>query len=215
MFAQQIEKIIYWTVAWLASRHFWDKKWSPLRTKALQKQQTKAEETERRGFWELPNNCITFTLYHFHKICIILELFNFATKNMTFTFIVTNNIALPKNLKSLILHYIILLKTKFIMLYFSHYMILYKTSCETLYHRQHIVFLVFDFCPKNTTFTIFFVKNVRVTPLTQAWGRETRLVPGSQGSSSLTPHMPSESVKVKALKFESVSENVKVWQWKC
>ena len=146
MFAQQIEKIIYWTVAWLASRHFWDKKWSPLRTKALQKQQTKAEETERRGFWELGNNCITFTLYHFHKICITFKLFilyHFA-KNWIYAILFTSYNFVNKCISIASL---------------SH---LYNFA------RDSIVFLVYDFCPKSTTFTKTFVKNVCVTPLTQA-----------------------------------------------
>ena len=73
VFARFSKAYIFEFAAWLASRHFWDKKWSPLRTKALQKLQTKAEETESRGFSALSTSCITFTLNHFDKICFTLQ----------------------------------------------------------------------------------------------------------------------------------------------
>ena len=73
VFARSFKAYIFEFAAWLASRHFWDKKWSPLRTKALQKLQTKAEETESRGFSALSTSCITFTLNHFDKMCFRLQ----------------------------------------------------------------------------------------------------------------------------------------------
>ena len=73
VFVRFSKAYIFEFAAWLASRHFWDKKWSPLRTKALQKLQTKAEETESRGFSALSTSCITFTLNHFDKMCFRLQ----------------------------------------------------------------------------------------------------------------------------------------------
>ena len=69
-----------WNSARLASRHFWDKKWSPLRTKALQKLQTKAEETEKRGFQEQMHNFHIISLCK--KTAYLSDIFS-TTKNIS------------------------------------------------------------------------------------------------------------------------------------